>query len=192
MMGANAGEQNTYTNPALGFTITKPANWKIASAGDYFKNLGQVNLDDSGFQEKVKEYARAPFFVFMKYPKPYDNINSSIKVYFRYCKSLPNHVENGPKDILNTALLVFKETLKNLKVIKGPADANISGIKSAYVKYQYTLIAHNGRGFPDSSEMWIVPRGEYYYLIVSGQRQDASAEDLIDIKRMIASIKVAQ
>ena len=191
-MGANAEEQNTFTNSTLGFTITKPAHWQVTSAEDYFKNLDKVTLEDAQFQEMAKKYAKVPLVAFMKYPEPYDDINPSIKVHFKYRESLPGFAGKDPKQIIEVSLLTFKQVFKDFKIIEGPMDVDVSGIKSAYVKYQYTLTVPDGRGFPNCSEMWIVPRGNYFYLIVVGRRQDVSAEDLGDIKQMMSSIKIVQ
>ena len=190
--GAKAEEQNTFVNSTLGFSITKPTHWQVTSAEDYFKNLEQVTTEDKKFQEAAMKYAKVPLFAFMKYPEPYDDINPSIKVHFKYRDSLPNFAGKSPQEILDVTLLTFKQVFKDFKIIEGPTDVDVSGIKSAYVKYQYTLTVPDGRGFPNCSEIWIVPRGEYFYLIVVGYRQDASAEDLKDIKQMVSSIKIAQ
>lgn len=189
-VGANAQEQNTFTYPKLGFTVTKPSHWQVASAEDYFKNLEKVTLEDAEFLEKAKKYAKVPLVAFMKYPEPYADINPSFMIHFKYRESLPGFAGKGPKEIINVSLLTFKQVLKDFKIIEGPMDVDISGIKSAYVKYQYTLTVSDGRGFPNCSEMWIVPRGNYFYLIVVGRRQDAIAEDLEDIKQIMASIKI--
>jgi hypothetical protein len=191
-LGIYASDQNTFTNSTLGFSITKPEHWQVTSAEDYFKNLNQVKIENKEFQELAIKYAKVPLFAFMKYPEPYEDINPSIKVHYKYRESLPNFAGKTPKQILDVTLETFKQVFKDFKIIEEPKDVDFSGIKSAYIKYQYTLTAPNGRGFPNCSEMWVVPRGDYFYLIVVGYRQDASAEDLSDIKQMVSSIKIAQ
>ena len=191
-LGIYASDLNTFTNSTLGFSITKPEHWQVTSAEDYFKNLNQVKIENKEFQELAIKYAKVPLFAFMKYPEPYEDINPSIKIHFKYRESLPNFAGKTSKQILDVTSVTFKQVFKDFKIIEEPTDVDFSGIKSAYMKYQYTLTAPDGRGFPNCSEMWIVPRGEYFYLIVVGYRQDASAEDLNDIKRMVSSIKIAQ
>jgi hypothetical protein len=190
--GINAAGQNIFTNSTLGFSITKPPHWQVTSAEDYFKNLNQVRTENKEFQELAIKYAKVPLFAFMKYPEPYDDINPSIKVHYKYREALPNFAGKNPQQILDFTIETFKQVFKDFKIIEAPTDADLSGIKSAYMKYQYTLTAPDGRGFPNCSEMWVVPRGDYFYLIVVGYRQDASAEDLKDIKQMISSIKIVQ
>jgi hypothetical protein len=36
------------------------------------------------------------------------------------------------------------------------------------MKYDYTLTVPDGRGFPNRSEMRVIPRGDYFYLITAG------------------------
>lgn len=187
-----ASDLNTYTNSTLGVSITKPEHWQVTSAEDYFKNLNRVKIENKEFQEQVIKYAKVPLFAFMKYPEPYDEINPSIKIHFKYRESLPNFAGKTPKQILDVTLVNFKQLFKDFKIIEEPTDVDFCGIKSAYMKYQYTLTVPDGRGFPNCSEMWVVPRGDYFYLIVVGYRQDASPEDLKDIRQMASSIKIAQ
>ncbi len=191
VFGVNAEEQNIFTYPKLGFTITKPVNWQVTSAEDYFKNLDRVTtLENAEFMEMAKKYATVPLVAFSKYLEPYDDINPGIKVHFKYRESLPGFAGKGPKEIIEVSLLTFEQVFKDFKIIEGPMDTDVSGIASAYVKYQYTLTIPDGRGFPACSEMWVIPRGNYFYLIVVGRRQDASTQDLEDIKQMMSSIKI--
>lgn len=187
--GINAEETNAFSNPTLGFAVTKPAHWQVVSAEGYAENLGRVKLEDEEFQEKMQKYAQVPFIAFMKYPEPYDDVNPSFKVNI---KPLGQFLGKDSKEIINTLLPTFKQAFRDFQIIEGPMDVNISGIKSAYVRIHYTMAIPDGRTFPTCSELWIIPRGNSFFMIGIGRRQDASAEDLEDIKQIVSSIKIDQ
>lgn len=186
---AKADDQNVFSNPTLGFSVTKPANWHVASTQDFFRNLKLVELDDKQFQDQLQKYAQVPFLAFMKYPEPYDDVNPSFKV---NVKPLAQLGGKDPKEILQMLVPVFKNAFRDFRTVDGPKDITIDGIPSAYAMFQYTLSVADGRTFPTTSDIFIIPRGNIFFMVGVGSRQDASQEDLIEIDSIIQSIKIQQ
>ena len=47
-----------------------------------------------------------------------------------------------------------------------------------------------GDSFPVASEMWIVPRGDYFFIIAGATRQDEKSGPRSEIATIINSIKI--
>ena len=186
-MGVNAQETNTFSNPTLGFTVTKPAHWQVVTAEGYSENLERVKLEDEEFQNKMQKYAQIPFIAFMKHPEPYDDVNPSLKVNI---KPLGQFLGKDSKEIIHALLPTFKQAFRNFEIVEGPKDVEIDGIQSAYVKIHYTMALPDGRTFPTCSELWIIPRGKSFFMMGIGRRQDAGTDDLEDVQQIVASIKI--
>jgi hypothetical protein len=58
------------------------------------------------------------------------------------------------------------------------------------MRINYSLQASDGRTFPTTSEMWIVPKGDYFFMIGAGTRQDEKTGSRKEIQQIVDSIKV--
>lgn len=182
-----AQEPETFSNPTFGFSVEKPSAWQVTNAVEYAENLQKVSFEDQAFEQRVQKYAQVPFMAFMKYPEPYDDVNPSFKVNI---KPMGQFQGMDMKEILNALIPTFKQAFRRFEVVDGPRDVQISTISSAYMKIQYSLVVADGREFPTSSEIWLVPKGNNFFMIGVGRRQDAGDEDLKDINEIISSIKI--
>ena len=57
------------------------------------------------------------------------------------------------------------------------------------MKIHYSLQVPDGRTFPTTSEMWIVPKGDYFFMIGAGTRQDEKTGSRREIQQIVDSIK---
>lgn len=184
-----AGNQNTFINPTLGFQLTKPEDWHYATALQNLENLKRVQLNNSEMQTALQKYASAPLVIITKFPEPFDDINPSLKVSIK-----PYGILKGksPVDILNTVLPQLKRSFTDLTVMQEPVDYTIAGIKSAYARFNYTLDTNDNSKFPITSELWIIPHGDYFFLIGAGTRQDESTGSRIEIQNILKTVIIEQ
>jgi hypothetical protein len=54
----------------------------------------------------------------------------------------------------------------------------------------YTMEIPDGRSFQTTSELWIVPRGDYFFMIGAGTRQDEKTGSREEIQDILASLKI--
>lgn len=182
-----SADTNTYSNPTVGVTITKPADWQFATAQQHAENLARIKLEDEQLQEWVKKHATAPIVVMMKYSEPFDDVNPSFKVNIR---PLGNLSGDDPKAILVLIVPQLRKAFEDFEMIVSPKETTVAGRKSAYAKINYTMKIPDGRGFPTCSELWVVPRGKYFFLLGSGTRQDEKTGKREDIQKILASLKL--
>jgi hypothetical protein len=67
----------------------------------------------------------------------------------------------------------------------------VSGMKAAYARIDYTLRA-GGEEFPTASELWIVPRGDFFFILGAGTRQDEKSGSRQEIDAIVKSIRLDQ
>jgi hypothetical protein len=58
------------------------------------------------------------------------------------------------------------------------------------MRINYSLQIPDGRSFPTTSEMWIVPKGNYFYMIGAGTRQDEKTGSRREIRQILDSVKI--
>ena len=180
-----AENKNTFTNPSIGFQITKPDSWHYATASQNLENLKRIQLNNSEFQSAMQKYASAPLVVIAKYPEPFEDLNPTLKVSI---KPYGSSRGQNPVEILNVLLPQFKAVFKDLIISQSPTDDKIAGIKSAYTRFNYMLITAEGLKFPTTSELWIVPYGDYFFLMGAGTRQDETTGSRADIQHILETI----
>jgi hypothetical protein len=177
---------NTYSNPTLGISVTKPKEWHFATLEQHRENLGRAEFKDEEFQKMVQKYSTAPLVVMMKYQEPYDDLNPSFKMNIRPLGNLP---EDDPTAIVSIAVAGLRANFPDFKMVIPPGETTVAGQKAGYVKVHYTMEVKDVGKFPVCSELWVVPRGKYFYLMGSGTRQDEKTGKREEIKKIIESIK---
>lgn len=190
---AASEESSVFNNPTAGFSVTKPVGWHYVTAEQNLDNLKNnlkaIQLDDKEFQAAMVKYATAPLVAMTKYKEPYDDVNPSFKVNI---KPLGQFKGKDPKDMIMVMLPQFQKIFKDFKLVQPPINVPVAGISSAYARINYTMEAAGIGSFPITSEIWIVPRGDYFFLIGSGTRQDERTGSRKEIESIINTITISQ
>lgn len=181
-----ASDGDIFTNETVGFEITKPKAWVFMTAKQNFDNLKAVKLTDKEFHEQMLKYATVPLVVMTKYPEPYEDVNPSIKINVKPYGPLQGKT---PIELIHLILPQLKGVFKDFNLEKGPISVKVAGIPSGYARVSYTLVVQSGRTFPITSELWIVPRGDYFFMIGAGTRQDETTGTRAEIANIIETMK---
>ena len=185
---AFAGDsENTFRSATVGFEVTKPESWQFLTAQQNLENLKRTKLSNEEFQQLMLKYATAPLVAMMKHPEPFDDLNPSLKVNVKPFGQLKG---TDPKQILSMVSVQFASIFKDYEVVEAPTDTQVSGIKSGYLRFNYSLQIPDGRTFPTTSELWIVPRGDYFFMIGAGTRQDEKTGTRKEIREILKTVKI--
>jgi hypothetical protein len=180
-----AGDSNKFESLTVGFKVTKPAEWQFITAEENLENLKKVQMNDAEFQQLMLKYSTVPLVAIMKYPEPFDDLNPSFKVNIKPLGQLKGA---DPKQILNLLLPQFQKIFEDFNLVQPPMDTKVSGLNAAYMRINYSLVIPDGRKFPTSSELWIVPRGDFFFMIGAGTRQDEKTGSRNDIQNILSSV----
>ena len=86
----------------------------------------------------------------------------------------------------------FEKLFRDFELVQAPIGIAVSGINSAYMRMNYTMEIPDGRSFPTTSELWIVPRGDYFFMIGAGTRQDEQNGTRGEIEAILETIDIEQ
>ncbi len=182
----HAQPSNTFTSPTARFSLTKPSDWQFLSADQNAANLKAVDMDDAEMKAALAKYATTPLVAITKHAEPYADLNPSFKVNIR---PLGQFAGADPKAIISALLPSLQRMFSDAKVVEGPSDVAIGGLKGGYVRLDYTLRTNDGATFPTSSELWIVPRGDFFFMMGAGTRQDEATGRRSEIRSIVEGIK---
>jgi hypothetical protein len=167
--------------------VTKPAGWQYLTAAQNLENLKATQLSDQEFQAAMLKYATAPLVAMTKFPEPYDDLNPSFKVNI---KPFGPFKGQTAQDMIGLILPQLQKAFKDFTLVQPPTEVEVSGIKSGYARIDYSLQTADGTLFPTTSELWIVPYGDYYFLLGAGTRQDEKTGSREEIADIIRSVKI--
>lgn len=187
LTGSAYADENIFKSITVGFEVTKPKGWSFVTAQENLDNLKRTKLSDDEFQKLMLKYATAPLVAMMKYPEPYDDLNPSLKVNIKPFGQLKGR---DGKEVISLILPQFQKMFKDFQLVQAPIDVHVAGLKAAYVRINYSLQIPDGRTFPTTSELWIVPRGDYFFMIGAGTRQDEKTGSRKEIEQIMKSIKI--
>lgn len=185
----SAGEPdpNQFQSTVAGFEIRKPPSWRFSSSADHLEELKELKLEDAEFQRRLVESSRLPLVIIMKHPEPYEDLNPTVKVQFRPMDSFK---EVPPKDIVRGVLSGLGAAFNNLKVTVEPRETEISGLEAGYVEFEYDLETQEGLSFPTTSQIWIVPNGDFMFIIGAGTRTDEASGSREEIRKIVETVKI--
>jgi hypothetical protein len=186
---AASEELSVFNNPTAGFSVTKPNGWHYVTAEQNLNNLKATQLGDKEFQTAMVKYATTPMVAMTKHEEPYDDVNPSFKVNI---KPLGQFKGKDPKDIIGVMLPQFQKLFKDFKLVQPPTNVPVAGISSAYARINYTMEVAGIGVLPITSELWIVPRGDYFFLVGAGTRQDEKTGSRKEIESIISTIVISQ
>jgi hypothetical protein len=185
---ARAGEPDVFKNTTAGFEVTRPASWHYFTAEQNLENLKATQLNDEEFRARMLKYATDPLVVLAKFPEPFDDLNPSFKVTIKPIGQLQGM---DPIAALAAQLSQFAKSFKEFVVVQPPTQAKVSGIESGYARFNCSQQIPDGRSFPVTSELWIVPRSDYFFLIGAGTRQDEKTGSRKEIDAILKTVKIA-
>lgn len=184
---AAEGTPDRFRNTTAGFEVIKPAGWHYATAAQNQENLKGVKLSDAELQAALQQYATAPLVVMTKYPEPYADVNPSFKVTlkpFGSMKGVP------PVQLLGAMVPQFQKAFRQVAIVQPPVAVDVAGIRSAYARMHYTMDTQGGPSFALSSELWIVPHGDYFFMLGAGTRQDEKNGSRREIAEILNTIRI--
>jgi len=184
---ADTIEENEFQSQGVGLSVTKPNDWNFVSAEKNLENLKQIQLDDEEFHELMLRHSTVPLVTIAKHREPYDDLNPSLKITVRPLGGLPG---DQPIQILELILPQMRSMFADFEVIQGPMELDVAGHQASYAKFHYLLETQDGNSFPTCSELWLVPRGNFFFLIGAGTRQDEKTGSRDEIQSILSSLKI--
>lgn len=182
-----AADPDVFRNPTAGFEVAKPDTWQYATADFTQQNLRATKLSDQDLQAAMLKYATTPMVAMMKYPEPYEDLNPSFKVNIKPLGGLKGR---SATEIISVLLPHFEKAFKDYKLVQPPMEVELSGLTGSYVRINYSLITADDQAFPTTSELWIVPRGEYFFMIGAGTRQDERTGSRKEIQDILKTVRI--
>lgn len=179
-------DENLFTSPTAGFELTKPPSWVYMSADQNADNLRRTDHNDPELKAALMKYATAPMVVITKHPEPFDDLNPSFKVNMR---PLGQFAGASPETILSAMLPPMKRMFSDLTIVQEPVAMSVGGLPGAHARFNYTLRA-GGVSYPATSELWVVPRGDFFFLMGAGWREDEATGSRSEISSIVESIRI--
>jgi hypothetical protein len=182
-----AEQFNVYSNPTAGFSVMKPTAWHYVTAEQNLNSIKATKLDDKEFHAAMIKYATAPMVAMTKHEEPYGDVNPSFKVNI---KPLGQFKGKDPKEIIGVMLPQFQKIFKNFELIQPPTSVTVADLSAAYTRINYTMEVPEIGQLPITSELWIIPRGDYFFLVGAGTRQDEKTGSRKEIDSIIKTITI--
>lgn len=186
---ALSDEPDVFRNQTVGFAVTKPGGWHFATVEQNLNSLKSVQLDNKEFKAMMVKYATVPFLVMTKHKEPYHDLNPSFKVNIQ---PLGPFKGKDVRTILSAILSQYQNVLKDFKLVQPPTSVSISGVASAYTRMNFTMEVDGVGAFPTAAELWIVPQGDFYFLVGAGTRQDERTGSRKEIESIVNTIVITQ
>ena len=168
---AQSDSLNIYHHPVLGFTIKYSKDWNPINIDDHYANLKNIKLNDEEFNKLLIKNASIPFFAISKFKEPYEDLNPSLKINTRPYGNL----QGQPLEVIIKLLIgQFEKIFLDFKIQQEPIATILNENKAVYAKFFYTMKSQDGTEYKTCSEIWLIDKGQYFYLIGAGTKQDES------------------
>lgn len=184
---ALAGNSDDFENKMFGFKMSKPSDWHFLTAKEHYEGLKRINLEDKKFQEILAKKSSAPMVVITKHQEPFDDLNPSFKV---SVKPIGRLINSNALKTIEAMTPIFEKMFTNFKIQQKPTKIKIFGLEASYTRFNYSVSIPDGRTFPATSEIWIIPKENYFFMIGVGFRQDEKTGSYDEIKSILDTIVI--
>jgi len=171
--GLAAGDgSDRFHSPTAGLAFVKPPQWVFASLASLQTNRDNIRLADAELERLMKERGTPPLAAAMRYPEPHPDLNPSFQIGLRPLGELEGKSANEILELLLPGLLRIADDAKVVRPVEG---ISVSGLPAARAGFEYTLRTVDGGAFPTRSDIVIIPRGRFMFMVGSGRKPDDSA-----------------
>ena len=150
------GNENTYSNEALGVVITKPSDWHFISTSVVEEHRDNVQFNDDSLMQQIKDKVRLPIVTIAKYHDPLsrESVTPTVQVVVSVID------EAVPLEkIIFSAAAAIKQSAHSFKVIKETSSLLISGLSAASAEFELSVLNQANESFNLSSKLNVVRRG---------------------------------
>lgn len=177
---------NRFHSPTAGLAFVKPAHWVFASVAALQTNRDNIRLADAELERLMKERGTPPLAAAMRYPEPHPDLNPSFQIGLRPLGALEG---KSAREILELLLPGFLLMADDVRIVRPAEELSISGLPAARAGLEYTLRTVDGGAFPTRSDMVIVVRGRFMFMVGSGRKPD-DAVAAGEIEEILASLVI--
>jgi hypothetical protein len=177
----------TYRHSVLNFKIDYPVDWNVISVDEYYNQLNTIKLSEKEFNDLLVKNASVPFFAITKYPEPFDDLNPSIKINTKPYGGLKGQ---SLESILRILIEQFTKMFQDFSVDQEPQQIDLGNQKAEYLRIKYTLKTQDGKSFATCSELYLIDKGEYFYMIGAGTRQDEKTGTRDEIRKILNTVEI--
>ncbi|MAD43981.1 MAG: hypothetical protein CMI02_03300 [Oceanospirillaceae bacterium] len=181
-----ADDTNVFINKTVGIQLVKPDAWVFMTADQNLESLKQLDMKDKEFHQTMVKYSSVPLVAMARHKEPFDDLNPSFKL---NVKPLGQFKGASAVTIAEYLVRPMSKYFDDFRIMQSPVGVTVGGLEAGYVRINYSLAIPDGRKFPTTSEIWVVPRGDYFFMIGAGTRQDEATGNRDDIAAIIDSIK---
>lgn len=185
-MTAAAHADDLFKNTAFGIELIKPANWEYVSHAEILDSEKNTRLADKDLKKRMIQISRAPLVAMVSHQAA-DKSDATFKI---QVLPLGDLKDKDLRIFLRQLSEKMKQSYKDFVLIQQPANSILSGLKSVDMIGSFSFQTEDGRSFPVLSHMWLVPRGDLFFMIAASADKSDEKAIQIELPKIISSIKI--
>ena len=185
---AKAADADRFSSESAGVSIVKRPAWSFMKLEDELANRKAVSVGNQETDRAMHDNSVPPLVVIARYPEPSEKPNPTLKINLRALGELTGR---APLEI-GQFVADFMAKLIASFALEGEVEVvTLSGLPAATFRAHFSLeVPQRGRSYPVKTQVWIVPRGEYAFIIAVSDPTGGAKEFQADFAAMVASIEI--
>jgi hypothetical protein len=173
---------------AVGFTLIRPAGWHFAPSSWQREQLARLDFGSDEFNQLIRTRASEPLVTITKYPDTQDSVNPTIKVIYRPLKGAAR------SSAVAVATAVVEEMKSAFEWFEpdGPIQQDtVGGLVAGRFQFRFTIEMQDGRFFDIVNRSWVVPRGDFIFLIGMSAPAEGPDVSTAEFDQAFSSIQIS-
>lgn len=180
-----AAPADRFSSELAGFEITKPSDWVFGTAEWESAARARVSVGTPELDAAIREQARLPLVIVLRYPEPSDVPNPTFKAGLRPLGALEGR---SPSEIASIVIESMKPAMHAFELEGEIEQSTVGGLESANFRAKFQIKSDTAT-YDVRSKTWLVPRGLHLF-IISGSDPSATPEVEAVFDSMVASIRI--
>lgn len=178
---------DTFHSAMAGFSMKKPSSWHFASGQLIVDHRAGIQMRTEKLAEALRMQPNVPLVTVIKHAEPYPTLNATFSAGIRNAgqyKGVP------PTELLKGVSQTMQQMTSDMKVIIPVEETLVSGLPAAHTKFSAKVKTQTGEQYPILSHLWIVPRGDFLFVLSTGGPPSGPDVSEAEFDAMMASVKI--
>lgn len=171
LIAGSAQAAETYQSALFGVQVTKPDAWEVLNGTS--DGVTVLERDKVQLAQAIKLHLKSPLVELAKHREPFNDVSPSVEIGIGEFSDVKGFEGEG---LLVKYFEALKGAFTEFAFEQVPLTTTIGGRKAGYARFRHVVdLAKIGK-VNIVSEMWAIPRDDFYIMIAASTRGDEKQE----------------
>jgi hypothetical protein len=183
-----SANEDRFYSPVAGVSIVKSSRWFFGTLEMELANRKAVSVGRPDTDAAMHDGSTPPLVVISRYEEPSEKPNPTLKINLRQLGELRGA---SAVNVARAVAEAMGKAIPSFGLDGAVQKTLVSGLDAGTFRAHFTLeVPHLQRSFPIKTQAWIVPRGDFGFIVTASDPSGGAGDYEADFQAMVATIEI--